>query len=203
MRTGSHIVLPLLQLKEFDQYTTTHSLNVSVLVMGLAEYLGYSAGDVRAFGLAGLLHDLGKTRIPKDILIKPGKLTIEERELMRRHPADGARIILSSDEDLDLAAVVAYEHHIMLNGKGYPAPHYARPVHPASELVHVCDVFDALRTDRPYRDAWPLEKVLSFLESSAGVAFDPDVVRPFITMIRSNEAAMAVVESEDAPVVAA
>jgi putative nucleotidyltransferase with HDIG domain len=197
MHGGHQIMLPLLQLKEFDQYTTTHSLNVSVLTMGLAEYLELSAADVRSFGVAGLLHDLGKTRIPRDLLVKPGKLTETEMDVIRRHPADGARVILESDADLDLAAVVAYEHHMMLNGMGYPRPHFRRASHRASELVHVCDVFDALRTDRPYRDAWPLERVLAYLESHTGTMFDGDIVRPFVTMIRTNEAAVSVVTSEE------
>jgi putative nucleotidyltransferase with HDIG domain len=153
MHSGSQIMLPLLQLKEFDQYTTTHSLNVSVLTMGLAEHMGLGAADVQAFGIAGLLHDLGKVRIPKDLLIKPGKLTVQERNVIRQHPADGARIIFESDDNLELAAIVAHEHHVMLNGEGYPTFLYERQCHRASNLVHVCDVFDALRTNRPYRDA--------------------------------------------------
>ena len=88
------------------------------------------------------------------MLTKPGKLTDEERADHERHPVDGARIILQSDEDLDLAAVVAYEHHIMLNGGGYPPCTIGGECALASRLVHVCDVYDALRTKRPYRDAW-------------------------------------------------
>ncbi len=200
MHSGSQIVLPLLQLKEFDQYTTTHSLNVSVLTMGLAEYMGMGAGDVQAFGIAGLLHDLGKVRIPKELLVKPGKLTTEERDIIRKHPADGARIIFESDDNLELAAIVAHEHHIMLNGGGYPGFLYERQCHKASHLVHVCDVFDALRTNRPYRDAWPLARVLLYLEENAGTMFDPEIVAPFTTMIRKNEADVSVVTGEEEPV---
>ena len=79
MHAGQQIVIPLLQLKEFDQYTTTHGMNVAVLTMALAEHLGLGARDVRAFGIAGLLHDLGKVRIPLEILTKPGKFTDEDR----------------------------------------------------------------------------------------------------------------------------
>lgn len=184
MHGDSQMVLPLVQMKEFDQYTTTHSLNVSVLTMALAEHLQLPASDVRAFGVAGLLHDLGKVRIPKEILVKPGKLSDAEREVMQRHPVDGARLIVASDKKLDLAAVVAYEHHIMLDGGGYPKPHYGRGCHHASELVHVCDVYDALRTNRPYRAAWESEKVLAYLDERAGKEFEPKTARSFIEMVR-------------------
>ena len=185
MHGDNQIVLPLLQIKEFDQYTTTHSLNVSVLTMGLAEFLGLSPADVRAFGVAGLLHDLGKVRIPKEILIKPGKLTDAERQVMQQHPSDGARMIFASDKGLDLAAVVAYEHHIMINGQGYPAMHYRRDCHKASKLVHVCDVYDALRTKRPYREAWESERALAYIAERAGIEFDPHIAREFVSMVRN------------------
>lgn len=191
MHGDSRMVLPLVQMKEFDQYTTTHSLNVSVLTMALAEHLALPAREVRAFGVAGLLHDLGKVRIPKDILVKPGKLTDAERAVMQRHPVDGARIIIAGDKNLDLAAVVAYEHHIMLDGGGYPKPHFGRGCHHASELVHVCDVYDALRTNRPYRDAWESEKTLSYIEERAGTEFEPKIAKAFVEMVRSWDARVA------------
>lgn len=198
MHGDQQMILPLLQLKQFDEYTTTHSLNVSVLSMALAEYLEMAPADVRAFGVAGLLHDLGKVRIPIEILTKAGKLTPDERLLMNRHPVEGARLIIESEEDLDLAAVVAYEHHIMLNGLGYPQVRFRRRCHEASNLVHVCDVYDALRTRRPYRDAWPVEQVLPYLEGRAGLEFDPDYVRAFIEMMRKWETQVAVVADERA-----
>jgi len=196
MHGGRQIVLPLLQLKEFDQYTTTHSLNVSVLSMALAEFQGLGARDVRAFGIAGLLHDVGKTKIPIEVLTKPGKLTDGERALMNEHPAAGARLLLDTEEDLDLAIVVAYEHHIMINGGGYPVLAYPRGCHHASRLVHVCDVYDALRTKRPYRDAWEFEKVLGYLNERAGLEFDTDLVAAFIRMMRQWEPQVAVLSDE-------
>lgn len=196
MHSDQEMLIPLLQLKEYDQYTTTHSLNVSVLSMALAEFMGLAAADVRAFGVAGLLHDIGKVRIPREILNKPGKLEEREMQVMRRHPVEGARIIIESDRRLDLASVVAYEHHIMLNGGGYPGFKFRRPTHQASKLVHVCDVYDALRTNRPYREAWESERVLAHIEKGAGPDFDPDVVRAFTTMIRQWEKRVTVLESE-------
>lgn len=193
MHGDRNIVMPLLQLKEFDQYTTTHSLNVSVLTMGLAEWMGLGARDVRAFGVAGLLHDLGKVRIPKEVLTKPGKLTEDEWIIMRRHPVDGAKLIYESDRGLDLAAAVAYEHHLMINGQGYPKRHFERGVHAASRLVHVCDVYDALRTNRPYREAWDAERVLTHIEQGAGPDFDLEAATAFCAMMRQWEQREAVI----------
>ncbi|MBX7118879.1 MAG: HD domain-containing protein [Gemmatimonadaceae bacterium] len=196
MHGDQKIVIPLLQLKEFDQYTTTHSLNVSVLTMALAEWMGMGDREVRAFGVAGLLHDLGKVRIPKEVLTKPGKLTDEEWTIMRRHPVDGAKIIYESDRDLDLAAAVAYEHHIMINGQGYPRRHFDRGVHAASKLVHVCDVYDALRTHRPYREAWESDRVLKNIEQGMGTDFDTEAATAFIAMMRSWDSRLAVVDDQ-------
>jgi putative nucleotidyltransferase with HDIG domain len=196
MHADRDIVIPLLQLKAFDQYTTTHSLNVSVLAMALAEFIGLNPTDVRAFGVAGLLHDLGKVRIPLEVLTKPGKLTDEEWQIMRRHPVEGARIIFESDRQLDVASAVAYEHHIMINGGGYPSRHFARDCHKASRLVHLCDVYDALRTNRPYREAWEAERVLSQIEKNAGPDFDADLARSFIQMMRQWEKRVAVVDDQ-------
>ncbi len=184
MHGGRAMVLPLIQLKEFDQYTTTHSINVSVLTMALAEFLGLSPSAVRAFGLAGLLHDLGKTRIPQAILTKPGKLTPAERLVVEAHPADGARMILEGKEPMNLAAAVAYEHHRCHDGTGYPVLHYPRQAHQASRLVHVCDVYDALRTRRPYRDAWSSEEALNYIAGRVGTEFDPAMAASFIEMMR-------------------
>ncbi|HUF14084.1 MAG TPA: HD domain-containing phosphohydrolase [Longimicrobiales bacterium] len=204
MHSDRQLILPLLQLRNFDEYTTTHSLNVSVLAMALGEFLGYVTRDVRTFGLAGLLHDLGKVTVPHDILIKPGKLTPEERVLMNKHPVEGARMILETEHDLDLAAVVAYEHHIMLDGAGgYPRMQFPRDCHFVSRMVHVCDVYDALRTYRPYREPWPSQKVIDYIEDKNGIEFDPDIARAFLEMMRLWDRRVAVLDSTDAPVRAA
>ncbi len=192
MHGGQAMVMPLLQLKEFDQYTTTHSMNVSVLTMALAEYLGLAPAAVRGFGLAGLLHDLGKVRIPREILSKPGKLTTPERAVVEAHPADGARMILEGGEPLDLAAVVAYEHHRCHDGAGYPHAHYPRQPHQASRLVHVCDVYDALRTRRPYRDAWSSTQALEYIHERSGAEFDPAMATAFTDMMRQWDDRIAV-----------
>ena len=199
MHSQSRIRLPLLQLKTFDQYTTTHSSNVAVLAMALTEYLGLGSREIRSFGVAGLLHDLGKVRIPKEILVKAGKLTEEERAVMQLHPVDGARIIIEQETRLDVAAFVAYEHHIMLNGGGYPTLRYPRDCHYASKVVHVCDVYDALCTDRPYRPAWTSDRALGYLAERSAMEFDPDLVDAFTRMIRDWEQRRMPINGDPAP----
>jgi HD-GYP domain-containing protein (c-di-GMP phosphodiesterase class II) len=188
MHANQGIKIPLLQLTQYDQYTTTHSLNVSVLAMALGERLGLARAEVRAIGVSGLLHDLGKVRIPPDILQKPGRLTEMEWEVMRRHPEDGARLILANDAIPELAAVVAFEHHIMLDGGGYPHRRKPCDCHTISKIVHVCDLYDALRTNRPYRPAWAASKVLQYIEERIGTELDADAARAFIALMRESEA---------------
>ena len=201
MHGDRQMLIPLLRLRSFDEYTTTHCLNVSVLGMALAEYIGLGARDVRTFGVAGLLHDIGKVRIPYEILTKPGKLTPEEREIMNMHTVNGARIIIETEDQLDLAAVVAYEHHIMIDGGGYPAMQYRRDCHYASKVVHICDVYDALRTNRPYRDAWDSDRVLTYIDQKAGTEFDAELARAFAAMMRRYEGQITVAASEEEAVV--
>jgi putative nucleotidyltransferase with HDIG domain len=197
MRQSQRLLLPLLTLKEYDQYTTTHALNVSVLAMGLAERLGLSAREVRAYGMAGLLHDVGKIRVPREILRNPGPLNEEEKAIVRRHPLDGAQIILRGCRRHEICAVVAYEHHMMIDRGGYPMRREGRDCHHASVLVHVCDVFDALRTNRPYRAAWPTADILGYIERRAGSEFDTDLAHAFIRMLRECEPRAAAARALD------
>ena len=187
MHGDSEILMPLLQLKEFDQYTTAHALNVSVLAMALSEFLGLGGRDTRAIGVAGLLRDVGMTKVPKEIVSKAGPPTDDEWDVIRRHPVEGARIILMSEPQLDVAAVVAYEHHMLPGGQGYPQVHFERDCHYASKLVQVCDCYDALRTRRFHRGAWTPESALRYVEEKAGTVFDAEIAKAFVTMMRRWE----------------
>jgi putative nucleotidyltransferase with HDIG domain len=179
-----HLVLPLLELKTFDQYTTTHSCNVAMLSIGLAEELGLEGSKVRAIGTAALLHDIGKVKVPADVLVKPGRLTDEEFAFMRSHPVEGAKILSQRGSGNALAATVAYEHHIWFNGKGgYPSVSFRRDAHYASRIVHVCDVYDALCSKRPYRDAWARARALDLLRGLQGTELDPEVYPAFERMV--------------------
>jgi putative nucleotidyltransferase with HDIG domain len=203
LHADGRLMIPLLRLKAFDQYTTTHSINVSILVMALAEGLGHVPRDVRALGIAGLLHDLGKVRVPPEILTKPGALSPDEREIIDRHPAEGARLILNSDRELTLQAAVAFEHHVWIDGGGYPRRRFPRDCHYASTLVHICDVFDALRTDRPYRRAWSSAQALEYIERRSGKEFDPALAEAFASLMRKQEGRVRIVDEEETILVAA
>ena len=127
------------------------------------------------------------TKVPKDIVSKAGPPTDEEWDVIRRHPIEGARIILMSEPQLDVAAVVAYEHHMLPGGQGYPRPHFERECHYASKLVQVCDCYDALRTRRFHRGAWTPESALRYVEDKAGTVFDAEIAKAFVTMMRRWE----------------
>ena len=187
MKGSSAMIIPLLRLKASDPYNAIHAINVSVLVMALAEFLGLGGKDVHEFGMAALLHDLGMARVPRDLVAKPIELTDEERRIVERHPVDGARIILQSDKRMELGATVAYEHHLKPDGSGYPQGLFKRPIHFGSKLIRVCSVYNALRIERAHRAAYPAAQALLFIDERVGRDFDPEIAPAFTRMMRKQE----------------
>jgi HD-GYP domain-containing protein (c-di-GMP phosphodiesterase class II) len=183
MRADGPTRLPQIPLNGMSDYTAVHAINVTVIAMGLAEATQLDPESVRKVGLVALLHDIGMTRIPVDIMAKRGQISPAERERIKEHPEAGARIILAADARLDLAAVVAYEHHILMDGSGYPKLRFPRPTHYVSRLVQICDVYHALRSPRPFRDPWPINIVFSFLNERAGFEFHPALASALTSMI--------------------
>ncbi len=183
IRREQGCLLPLLDIRNFDEYTTSHCCNVAMLSMGIADQLGLSDADSRAIGTAALLHDIGKTRLPKGLLTKPGALSPEERLAMQAHPVEGAKILTARGLGHSLAATVAYEHHIWFSGLGgYPKLSYPRGTHYASRIVHVSDIYDAISSKRPYHNPFPREKALDLIRKLAGVELDPHVAEAFLAM---------------------
>lgn len=176
-------MMALTALKAHDSYTFTHMVNVSLLTMAQARALGLSSQLVREFGLAGLMHDVGKTRIPIEILGKPGKLTPEERAIMQRHVIDGAQILRRTPGLPALAPIVAFEHHLRQDLSGYPANVGHRTLNLCTMLVSIADVFDALRSNRAYREGLPANRVRHMLDEQSGTAFEPTLLRRFITLM--------------------
>ena len=174
--------IPLVKAEDTADYHVAHALNTSLLTMAVAEHLGLPPRESRAFGVAALLHDVGMLLVPQETLEAARALDVAEWETVRRHVADGARILLAATEPLELAAAVAYEHHMAPVG-GYPEQRPRPEPHYASRLVRVCSVYDALISPRPWGDAWESVRALAHLNKEAGTEFDPDAVVAFREMM--------------------
>ena len=146
-----------------------------------------AVANLHVLGEAAILHDVGKARVPADIVGKPGELSPEEWRVLQKHPAEGARMLLISGSDMELAAIVAYEHHIKYDGSGYPGVRYQRKLHRVTQLFQVCDVYHALRTRRPFRDPWPLAEIVPHLQMESGKTLYPAAVEAFTGMLREWE----------------
>jgi len=176
-------LLALTALKNYDNYTFTHMVNVSILTMGQARGLGIEGIQLREFGLAALMHDIGKVRTPSEILNKPGKLTDAEFEILKRHTVDGAEILKNTPEMPALAPIVAFEHHLRNDGSGYPSGVVRHKLNLGSTLTGIADVYDAMRSQRVYQQAYPSDRILTVLQRNDGKQFDPHLVRRFVQLV--------------------
>jgi putative nucleotidyltransferase with HDIG domain len=176
-------LLALTALKEYDNYTFTHMVNVSILTMGQARGLGIEGQLLREMGLAALMHDIGKVNTPNEILNKPETLTDEEFAILKRHTVDGAEILRRTPEIPTLAPVVAFEHHLRADGTGYPAGVKRPQLNLGTILCGIADVYDAMRSQRVYQQAFPTERILAVLKRNDGTQFDQHLVRRFTQLV--------------------
>ena len=176
-------MLPLAPLKQHDEYTFVHTINVAILSTALSEALGFDSHTCHELSIAALLHDVGKQAIPREILDKQGKFTDEEFRVMQMHTIEGARILLNTPGVPELAPIVAYEHHVRINGGGYPKLPKGWKLSLASRIVQMADVFDALRTTRPYRVGMPIPRVVEVMRHDVGVFFDAELLRIFFEQV--------------------
>ena len=176
-------LLALTALKNYDNYTFTHMVNVSILTMGQARGLGIDGGPLREFGLAALMHDIGKVKTPNDILNKPGKLTDAEFAILKRHTVDGAEILKQTPEIPSLAPVVAFEHHLRSDGTGYPHGVNRPTLNLGTSLCGISDVYDAMRSQRVYQQAHASDRILEVLKRNDGKQFDQHLVRRFVQLV--------------------
>ncbi|ORJ61282.1 HD-GYP domain-containing protein [Geothermobacter hydrogeniphilus] len=175
--------LALAPLRELDEYTFTHSINVCTLNIAQAMALGIEGQLLHDIGVAAMLHDMGKLFIPDEIITKESDLTPEEWEIMRRHPADGARYLLNTPGIPRLAVVVAYEHHMRYDNQGYPSPRHGWRQNIASQISTVSDVFDALRTERSYRGSMQIHKISQMILQMAGSQLHPQLAHNFLRVL--------------------
>jgi len=164
-----------------DPYTSGHSQRVALISRKLAEAFGFNRERVQQIYLAGLLHDIGKIGVPESILCKPGRLTEEEYEQIKKHPARGAKI-LEGIRQLDHIIGGILTHHERLDGRGYPQGLKGDEVPIEGRIVGLADCFDAMTSDRTYRKALSLDRVIQEIREHSGTQFDPDVVEKFLSM---------------------
>jgi putative nucleotidyltransferase with HDIG domain len=201
-------LLALTTLKNYDNYTFTHMVNVSILTMGQARGLGIDGPLLRELGLAALMHDIGKVRTPIEILNKPDKLTDAEFTIMRRHVIDGAEMLRQTPDIPALAPVIAFEHHLRTDGTGYPHGVRRASLNVGTMLCSIADVYDAMRSQRLYQEAFPTDRILEVLKRNDGTQFDQHLVRRFVqlvgiypagNLVRLNTGDVAVVVKAYAP----
>jgi putative two-component system response regulator len=167
-----------------DEETGQHIDRISRMCGQLARAAGLSDAEAELIGEASALHDTGKIGIPDAVLLKPGKLSAEEWDIMRKHPEIGARMLENSASPLmQRAETIALTHHERWDGTGYPAGLAGEDIPLEGRICAVCDVFDALLSPRVYKPAWPLEEVLAELERQRGSQFDPELVDVFLGLV--------------------
>ncbi|MBI2380083.1 MAG: HD-GYP domain-containing protein [Gammaproteobacteria bacterium] len=176
-------LISLARLKNQDEYTYMHSVAVCALMVALARQLGMNEEDTREAGIAGLLHDLGKAMIPLEILNKPGKLTDAEFQTVKSHPQEGFKLLVDSDQVSAIPLDVVLHHHEKVDGSGYPHRLAGEQITLFAKMGAVCDVYDAITSNRPYKAGWdPGESLRKMTEWAAG-HFDDRVFKAFVKSV--------------------
>ena len=184
IKNGTSILKLINPVKAQDEYAFAHATNVSILSLFLAESLGFDSDLLRETGIAALLHDAGKLFVDREVLEKNGPLDAAEWQQIQLHPIYGARYLARFEGITRLAPIVAFEHHLRYDGKGYPALHMnERRQHLCTQLVAIADFFDALRSGRAYRRSLELDEVSYIMKNKAEGMFNPRLADLFIRTI--------------------
>ena len=178
-----------------DQYTRGHSERVSDYSVLIGEKLGLSESDIHTLKIGGLFHDIGKIGVPDAVLSKPGKLTNEEYEEIKKHPTIGAQILSNATIFDDIIPIVKY-HHERYDGRGYPEQLAGEDIPYLARIAALADTYDAMRSKRPYRDALPIDIVKEEFRKNIGTQFDPDIAALFLDMIKNDYDKLAQIENK-------
>lgn len=183
MERNRNAMISLIRLKSADEYTYLHSVAVCVLMIAVGKQLGLTEEELRLAGIAGLLHDIGKMAIPSEVLDKPGKLTDEEFAIVKSHPRRGWEILKSCHNVYDTSSDVCLHHHERVDGKGYPEKISGDALTLFARMGAVCDVYDAISSDRCYKKAWPPAELIQKMASWREGHFDERVFQAFVKSI--------------------
>jgi putative nucleotidyltransferase with HDIG domain len=179
---NAEALISLCRLKTADEYTYMHSVSVCALMVSLGRQLGLDDAACRDAGMAGLLHDLGKAAMPQDIINKPDKLTDEEFTIIKSHPVKGCEMLIESGVENERVLDVCRHHHERIDGKGYPDKLAAENLSLIARMSAVCDVYDAVTSDRPYKAGWDPAESIARMVSWQG-HFDAVVLQTFVKAI--------------------
>lgn len=176
-------MINIFDLKKYDDYTFHHSLSVCVMSLAIATELKFSKAELNELALSALLHDIGKVSVPKEILNKPSKLTPEEFTIMKQHPLNAGKYLLSNNliNQNIFRAIVC--HHEKWNGTGYPSGLKEGQIPLYSRVISVADVYDALTSHRPYREPSEPTEAIEYIMGGCGSHFDPDIVKAFLRKV--------------------
>lgn len=169
-----------------DHETEGHSQRVTRLTIALAKKLGVSGEELIAVRWGAILHDIGKMSVPDAILLKRGKLSTEEFDIIKKHP-ETAYILLENIPYLQNAMKIPHAHHERWDGSGYPYGLKGEDIPLAARIFSVVDVWDALRSERPYKKDWSAQSTITYLEENAGTLFDPNVVHAFLALLEEEQ----------------
>jgi HD-GYP domain-containing protein (c-di-GMP phosphodiesterase class II) len=187
VREEKSFIFGLSTIKQFDDYTYTHSVNVSLLATALGRYIGLSKVSLEQLCVRALFHDLGKVEIPLKILHKIGKLNDEEREKILNHPLIGVRKVLKMKAEKALKSKIIlgpFEHHLNIDLTGYPKTHFTKRLSLLGKILRIADVYEALTADRKYRArSFTPEEALRKMWSEIGKSFDPILLKSFVSML--------------------
>ncbi len=184
--------ITLQDLRTHDDYTYHHSVNVAAVSISLGSRMGLPTSELRQLAAGALMHDIGKMKIPELILRKQTGLNSSEREYVNRHPEWGFDILAEQTASDPVIWGVAHQHHEAMDGSGYPSHRKGRQVHPWARIVMVADIWDALRSDRPYKPAWTVDESQTHLNSvEMERKLDPDVLQTLNELVAQPQAAGA------------
>lgn len=183
LSTKPNLLVNVFDIRLKDDYTFAHSVNVCSFAILIGMSFALHRGQLRELAIGALMHDLGKTVLPSEILQKPGPLSPNEYEQMQEHTNFGFNILRRQDEISLLSAHIAFQHHERVDGTGYPRALIGSDIHLYGRIVAVADVYDALVSDRAYRSRYLPHKAAEMLSEASGKAFDEEVVRHFLQQI--------------------